>query len=721
MSATLGSRAHEPAGGSAASDAQTGPDPNPTATAANPTAPLNPVARVMVDVALAHLDRPFDYRVSAELDHDVRPGTRVRVRFAGRLVDGYVLQRVAASEHLSRLALIERVIGEVPVLTDETAALIRAVADRYGGSFIDVARLAVPARHARTEASLLAATAALSGPALSVRGLSVGPETPAPARDSTEPDSTEPDSTEPDSTEPESAALDANGWKQYNAGESFLAAVRARRPARAVWAARPGEDWPRRIAEAMLVALSAGRGAVAVVPDRRDLARLDAALTDVLGAGRHVALAAELGPARRYRRWLELRLGRVRAVAGTRAAAYAPVHDVGLLILWDDGDDNHREPRAPYPDVRDVLALRSSLTGSALLIGGYTRTTQAQQLVESGWAHEIGPSRDALRSSAPRVVATGDDFELVRDPAARSARLPSLAWRSARDALKAGTPVLVQVTRRGYVPSLACVRDRTPARCQRCSGPLAAATEHGQIACRWCGHPATSWACPVCGGARLRAVTVGALRTAEELGRAFPGTLVRTSGGDSVLDQVQAGPALVVATAGAEPVAVGGYGAALLLDGWSMLARQDLRAAEEAFRRWANAAALVRAGGVVVISADASIPAVQALVRWDPVGFATRELAERSELGLPPAVRLAALSGPAGALQDLIDRADLPVGADLIGPVGVGAEGEQRLLIRVPRASGAALAAALHTASGLRSARKAADPVKVVLDPVELI
>src|SRR5207244_3974989 len=114
-------------------------------------------------------------------------------------------------------------------------------------------------------------------------------------------------------------------------------AIGAGRSARAVWAALPGDDWPRRIAEAAHAALAAGRGAVVVVPDLRDLARLDAAFTAQLGVGRHVALSADLGPAERYRRWLAVRRGAVRAAIGTRMAAYAPVSDPGLLAIWDDG------------------------------------------------------------------------------------------------------------------------------------------------------------------------------------------------------------------------------------------------------------------------------------------------------------------------------------------------------------------------------------------------
>jgi primosomal protein N' (replication factor Y) (superfamily II helicase) len=649
----------------------------PRRTGREPAA-QRPVARMYVDVALPHLDRPFDYLVPSTLDADVQPGSRVRVRFSGRLVDGYVLERGDGSEHDGKLAYLERAVGAEPVLTAETTALFRGVADRWAGNFVDVVRLGVPPRHAAAEFST---------------PKQAGDLPPAPER---------------------------TGFERYRAGAAFLAAVRAARPARAVWSALPGEEWPARFAEAARVALDAGRGSIAVVPDARDLDRLDAALTAALGTGRHVALSADLGPAERYRRWLSVRRGDVRVAVGTRAAAYAPVARLGLLAVWDDGDDLHAEPRAPYPNTRDVLVLRSAQTGAALLLGGYARTAEAQLLIDSDWAHEIAAERTVLRAVAPRIRPVADDVELARDPGAAAARLPSLAWRSTRDALQAGAPVLVQVPRRGYLPALACARDRTPARCPVCSGPLAARSEREVPACRWCGRPAGAWSCPTCGGRRLRAVVVGSGRTAEELGRAFPGFPVRTSGGDHVLREVPAEPAVVVATPGAEPLCAGGYGAALLLDGWALLSRADLRAAEETLRRWANAAALVRAGGQVVVGADAGIPAVQALVRWDPGWAAARELADRAELDFPPVSRMASLTGPAPAVADLLAAADLAGSAQVIGPVPVD-ENTERVLVRVPRTAGNDLARRLKTAAAGRSARRAPEPVRIELDPVELI
>ncbi|MGV9808995.1 primosomal protein N' family DNA-binding protein, partial [Micromonospora chersina] len=498
-----------------------------------------------MDVPLPHLDRPFDYLVPDTLDADARPGVRVKVRFAGQLVDGWLLERVAESAH-PKLAYLEKVVSPVPVLAPEVAELARAVADRYAGSLADVLRLAVPPRHARVEKDVTA-----TDPAGATPPAAADPATP----------------------------VDPRGWRDYPAGPAFLRALTAGRAPRAVWSALPGEDWADRYADAVAATVAGGRGAVVVVADARDLDRLDAALTAVLGPGRHACLSAAAGPARRYRAFLAARRGDVPVVIGTRAAMFAPVERLGLVAVWDDGDDLHAEPRAPYPHARDVLLTRAQLAGVAALVGGYARTAEAQLLVETGWAREVVADRATVRARMPAIAPTGDDPHLARDPGAASARLPSLAWTTARDALRADLPVLVQVPRRGYLPSVACADCRAPARCPHCAGPLGLPSAEGAPACRWCGRVAAAYACPECGGRRLRASVTGARRTAEELGRAFPGVPVRTSGREEVLAGVPAGAGLVIATPGAEPVAEGGYGAVLLLDSWALLTRADLRAA----------------------------------------------------------------------------------------------------------------------------------------------
>ncbi|MEV4543690.1 primosomal protein N' [Micromonospora echinaurantiaca] len=698
-----------------------------------------------MDVPLAHLDRPFDYLVPAELDADATPGVRVKVRFAGQLVDGWLLSRGDDSGHTGRLAYLEKVVSPEPVLAPEVARLARAVADRYAGSLADVLRLAVPPRHARVEKDVRArATAGGETPRADGGAPDAAPEPgsgPDAAPDPAGPEVTPSAASTAVAASAASVAVaepagpgaggesagpvappDPDGWREYPAGPALLRALTEGRAPRAVWSALPGEDWPARYAEAVAATVAGGRGALVVVADNRDLDRLDAALTATLGPGRHVCLSAALGPARRYRAFLAARRGDVPVVIGTRAAMFAPVDRLGLVAVWDDGDDLHAEPRAPYPHAREVLLTRAQLGAAAALVGGYARTAEAQLLVETGWAREVVADRATVRARMPAIAPTGDDPQLARDPQAATARLPSLAWTTARDALRADRPVLVQVPRRGYLPAVACADCRSPARCPHCAGPLALPSAAGTPACRWCGRVAAAYACPHCGGRRLRASVTGARRTAEELGRAFPGVPVRTSGREEVLAAVPGGAGLVIATPGAEPVADGGYGAVLLLDSWALLTRADLRAGEEALRRWLAAAALARpgpAGGRVVVVADGALAPVQALLRWDAAWFAERELAERRELGFPPAVRMASVTGQPAAVADLLAEARLPAEAELLGPVPADGERE-RMLVRVPRARAAALAEALHSAAGVRTARKAADPVRLQVDPLAL-
>ncbi|WP_082949191.1 primosomal protein N' [Mycolicibacterium celeriflavum] len=646
-------------------------------------------------LTVPHLDREFDYLVSAEQSDDAQPGVRVRVRFHGRLVDAFILERRSDTDHVGKLGWLDRVVSPEPVLTPEIRRLTDAVAARYAGTRADVLRLAIPPRHARVEKQ-----------------------------------------DPPESVTFTADPVDTAAWSAYGRGDQFVAALADGRAARAVWQALPGEAWPDRLAEAAAVTVNSGRGVLVIVPDQRDIDALHTAAVRLVDDARVVALSAGLGPAQRYRRWLSVLRGDARLVIGTRSAVFAPVGDLGLVMVWDDGDDTLAEPRAPYPHAREVAMLRAHQLRCAALIGGYARTAEAQALVRSGWAHDLVALRPVVRAASPRVIALDDSgFEQERDPAARSARLPSMALQAARKALESGAPVLVQVPRRGYVPALACARCRTIARCRHCTGPLSLPDRDAAGAvCRWCGRTHTALRCARCGSDAVRAVVVGARRTAEELGRAFPGTTVITSGGDAMVAEVPPHPAVVVATPGAEPAVSGGYGAALLLDSWALLGRQDLRAAEDALRRWMAAGARVRSradSGVVAVVAESAIPTVQALIRWDPVGHADIELNSRTDVGLPPAVHMAAIDGVPEAVHALLDTAALPDGAERLGPVdlpvgarrppGIPTDGTViRMLVRVPRDTGLALSSALRRAAAVLSARHDQQPVRIQIDPLHI-
>jgi primosomal protein N' (replication factor Y) len=193
----------------------------------------------------------------------------------------------------------------------------------------------------------------------------------------------------------------------------------------------------------------------------------------------------------------------------------------------------------------------------------------------------------------------------------------------------------------------------------------------------------------------------------------------------------------VVATIGAEPVAEGGYAAALLLDGDSLLRRENLRAGEDTVRRWFNAAALVRPasdGGLVVITAMESV-AVGALLRWDPAGYARRELELRMELQLPPAVRVASVTGPRAAVvhftaaveHQLADsgltlRTAGPAPVLLVGlptPQRVGED--VRTLLFFPYGQAGLVTHVLRSTKAAAAAKRSEEPVQVRLDGVDVL
>jgi primosomal protein N' (replication factor Y) len=632
-------------------------------------------AAVCVDHPLPQLNQLFDYRIPVELADQVQAGCRVSVRFSNRKLKGTVLAVRDHADFPGKILPILDVVPPGPVLTAEVAELAQRIADRYAGNLADVLRLALPERKIRVEKE--------------------DPAERLPV-----------------------AAPDLAHWDRYIAGEAFLRAVHAGKAPRIAWSALPGEDWALRLAEAAAAAAEAGRGALLVVPDQYDLERLDRALNAVLGPDRHVTLSNAMGPTPRYRSFLKALRGEVRVVAGTQVAMFAPVEDLGLVAVWDDGDKNLVSLHAPHPHAREVLLTRAELAGAACIVGGFARTPQAQLLVETGWAVSAAGRREALRASAPRVVPIGDDADLKIDPSSSTARLPSVAWEAARKALTADLPVLLQVPRRGYVPAVSCQRCRTRALCPDCTGPLRLTGPRRPPVCTWCGRVDDPHRCAECGSNRIRAVVIGAARTAEEIASAFPGVEVVESNASERLDTVPEGARVVVSTPGVEPLAPQGYGAVLLVDTWAQLTRAELTASEEALRIWMNAVALCAPGGTAVVTADGGLQVVQALIRWDAAWFAGQELADRAELGFPPVMKFAALSGPNGEAEKL--AADLPSDLDVevIGPIPVD-EHHERLLLRVRRRDGAALAAVLAKAVAERSSAKA-EQVRVQIDPREI-
>ena len=625
------------------------------------------IARVWVDSPLPQLDRLFDYRVPLELAAEIRIGVRIRVpwRSAGRFVDAYVIDLVDSVEFTGVLSEVDAVVSTVPVLAPEVAVLARKAADRAAGSAIDIVRVAVPGRQARVEKAWLAAgeparLAAVT--ALPIEGYVTGRI---------------------------EAAVRSGGRLAVDAIPLGVEV------AKGAWTGR----WAATLAAAASVAVAAGKSAILAVPDYRDQQQLAAALAAVLPAERIVRLDARQSNPDRYRAFLRCLGPDALVVLGNRSVVYAPAKNLGLLGVWDDGDPLHSEPLAPYVHTRDAALLRQEQQGCALLFVGHSRSTEVERLVELGWLESVAPSPSVL----PKVIPTA--AQTSGDRLAAQARIPSSAWRQARDALASG-PVLVQVARPGYAPRLACADCGQSARCLRCEGPLAQKTSRSIPACSWCGALAVDWHCENCAGTTLRLVGAGgATRTAEDLGRAFPGVRIIVADGDRPILSVGAEPALVIATRGAEPRAAGGYRAVLLLDGDRMAARESLRVGEDCLRWWSNATALAARGAPIFLVGVGGALA-SALSTWRQSDYARAELVDRRRLRFPPTIRVASVTGSLESVATAVAAVSIAAVSiaadDILGPVETG-QGTVRTILRFDYAAGLEVATELR-AEVIRSA-----------------
>lgn len=604
---------------------------------------------MLIDSPLPQLDRLFDYGIPAAMAETAVPGVRVRVplRSAGRVADGYIVEVGPAGDYTGALSELEAVTSPIPVLAPEVWALARRASERAAGNASDIIRLAIPGRQVRVEKAYLADD---------VRDLMPNLPQPSPLDGYTEGVFTG------------RLAVDAiPGVAEVSPG---------------VWAGR----WAVTMAAAAAATIARGKSAILAVPDYRDQAQLEAALAAVLAPELVVHLDARQSNPDRYRGFLRCLSGSPLVIVGNRSVVYAPAENLGLIALWDDGDPLHSEPLSPYVHTRDAALIRQEQQGCDLFFVGHSRSTEVERLVELGWLTSVSPSPAVFPKIIPTVQQSSDDRF------AAQARIPTAAWREAKAALLEG-PVLVQVARPGYAPRLSCADCRQSARCQRCEGPLTQKSAHSIPACAWCGAIAANWKCSNCEGEKLRLVGQGATRTAEDLGRAFPGVRIVIADGERPILNVGAEPALVIATRGAEPIAAGGYKAILLLDGESLVARESLRVGEDCLRTWSNAAALAaHRAPVVLVGVGGAL--ASALATWRQAGYARQELADRRQLRFPPAVRVATVSGSLAAVAEAV-AAVQGEGSDILGPVDIE-DGKVRTIVRFDYAKGTEVASTLR-------------------------
>jgi primosomal protein N' (replication factor Y) len=378
-------------------------------------------------------------------------------------------------------------------------------------------------------------------------------------------------------------------------------------------------------------------------------------------------LSAEQEPSVRYSSFLEILGSNADVVIGTRNAVFAPLQNLGLIAIWDDADENYFSQQSPYWNAREVAILRARLNACDFMSFGNCESVATNQLIKDKAIIRVPFIDSDSKNYWPQVFTLDNSSS---DPIERTKRIPNKAWELVKEGLKSGN-VLIQVPRLGYSSNLQCSSCRESARCNGCSGPLLTKQKNSAPECKWCGKVASSWRCRYCNTREFRISVVGQTKTVEELGKSFPGVNILTSGGATILRNVEESNSIIVATPGAEPKAPNGYSAAILLDAYLLLGVPSLAASEEALRKWLHLFTLLKPesdGGKVFITSESTNRVVQALIKHDPNWLIDNEQELRTETKLHPSVTTISLKGDLKEINQLLETFNNDVSISVMGP-----------------------------------------------------
>ncbi|MEX2324949.1 MAG: hypothetical protein WD576_04300 [Nitriliruptoraceae bacterium] len=636
------------------------------------------IARVCVEVAPYHLDRPFDYLIPDDVQ--LQSGMRVEVVFNGRKTRGLVLDIGATSDvGAEQLRPVRRALGDFVWARPADIELFQWAAHRFANPLADVVRHALPPRVIDVERR--AATAGWFPPvdaaAATVRSDGAG-------------------------------GASFEQWQPYGPAASALMSAVAATSGSFVWRPLATEQLADRLCELIDICLGGGRDAVVVVADsasptaRRIVDHFGAQVAD---------LRATASSRIRYREWLRARCGQAHVVVGERAAAFAPVNTLGLAIVVDEANPAHKERRSPRHHAREVILERARQAHAVGLAVTTVPSATMWQLVRQRRVTPVTPDRsiEDQRRPAVRVVDWHDQ------PKARLARE---AIRALRDAMKGNSYGVVLATRTGQGRMPVCSQCRTRIVCPECEWTLRLGAQN---ACESCGWTSPSLpACAVCGGTTATPLAAGTERLATEIAASVGGPIAVLEGH---APEVPPPPAVLVMTRGSLlDTPPGPVGAVVLPDYDAQLRRPSLDASQDALRTamalaaWTTATATGSAAGsapVIVQTTEPEHHAVVALRAWDPGGFWQHESTIREPFGFPPARYIIRVDADADERFGVELATAVAPGDDVIGPMLI--DGVSRYLVKCDNR--------VATVGALRNHRiawsRAGVDVRVDVDPVD--
>lgn len=419
-------------------------------------------------------------------------------------------------------------------------------------------------------------------------------------------------------------------------------------------------------------ALARGRQVLFLVPEINLTPQLEqslrARLAGIAQADMLAVMHSGLADGERLQAWLNVQRGTARILLGTRLAIFAPMPDLGMIIVDEEHDASYKQQDGLRYSARDLAVWRGRDRKIPVVLGSATPSLESWSHAERGHYQRFTLARRAREVELPaiRLVDT-------RRLAMQEGFSPHLV-KALGERLERGEQSLIFLNRRGYAPVLNCASCGWVSNCPRCTAYTVlhrAGVRRNHLQCHHCGYQArVPRACPDCGDQDLKPMGRGTQRVEEHLAELFPGARIARIDADStrlkgsaaaLFAKVHAGE--VDFLVGTQMVAKGhdfaNLGLVGVLNADAMLFAQDFRAPERLFAQLMQVAGRAGRhvkGGEVIIQTDYPEQAVyQALLKHDYLGFAEYGLAERKAVGLPPYAYQALLTAEARELATAID------------------------------------------------------------------